>query len=307
MNSSDFVIKDGCLDRYEGKERAVRIPDGVTRVDICAFGSQYRHCPVEKITVPASVTELAQSAFAFCTALTEIVFEGPIPKIPYGLFHGCRALRTLRLPSSVTRIEKEAFCGCTALEAIVLPEGLTEIGEGAFYGCEKLTRISFPASLQSLGASAFSGCHALYDVRAKEGLSEVGASAFSGCDAIAQIVLPASVTKIGDRAFAGCTSLAHVTLRAERVTLGMAVFDGAPSPLSVDFGGDAAAWEEMIRPIYVAPEYETMYGERGSYTKCYPLGHAKKAQFICHVHTEKDGRFIESYGHAATEDGGMMH
>lgn len=307
MNASDFIVKDGTLIRYEGKERQVCIPSGVTRIAPCAFGSHVYPSAVEKITLPDTVTALDHSAFAYCVCLREIVLACDLSVLPFGVFRECRSLRALFVPPSVKVIEKEAFCGCSALAAVVLPEGLTEIGEGAFLFCKSLTRVSLPASLRTLGANAFLGCTALYDVRAREGLLTVGAAAFSGCTRLAQITLPASVEALGARAFYGCTALLQITLASARVSLGASVFDGVPSPLALSFGGDAATWEEMIRPTYVAPEYETMYGERGSYTKCYPLGHAEKEGFVCHVRTQKDGASTVSYGHAHTEDGGVMH
>ena len=56
---------------------------------------------------------ICDSAFWYCSSLSEIV-----------------------IPSSVTSIGDSAFYGCNSLSEIVIPSSITSIGDSAFYGCK---------------------------------------------------------------------------------------------------------------------------------------------------------------------------
>ena len=56
---------------------------------------------------------ICDSAFWYCSSLSEIV-----------------------IPSSVTSIGKGAFYVCDSLSEIVIPSSVTSIGDSAFYGCK---------------------------------------------------------------------------------------------------------------------------------------------------------------------------
>ncbi len=83
--------------------------------------------------VPASVTTIGESAFAYCLNFTEII-----------------------LPTDLEIIEARAFFSCQNLGTLVLPSFLQEIGELAFHRCQSLTRINIPADITHLPTQAFS-------------------------------------------------------------------------------------------------------------------------------------------------------
>ena len=62
------------------------------------------------ITIPASVTEIAERIFYKCYSLKSVTFN-----------------------DSLKSIGVSAFSGCTSLESIVFAKGLTYIGKKAFY------------------------------------------------------------------------------------------------------------------------------------------------------------------------------
>lgn len=86
----------------------------------------------KKVTLPDTLEELDEYAFANCTALTEIT-----------------------IPASVEEIDDCAFMNCTALSSITFSKGLKDIGEGAFKGCTSLTKIDLPDTLLEIDYSAF--------------------------------------------------------------------------------------------------------------------------------------------------------
>lgn len=120
-----------------GKAGAVRIPDGVTKLEHFAFCGCFR---LTGVTIPESVTEIGAHAFA-----------------------GCRALTCLAIPAGVTGINWEAFC-CTDLTELTIPDGVTGIAVGAFGGCRALTTVRLSAGVKRIRRAAFCACHALTDV-----------------------------------------------------------------------------------------------------------------------------------------------
>jgi len=71
-------------------------------------------------TIPNSVTNISDSAFYDCPALTSVT-----------------------IPNGITSIGGDAFNGCMALTNIVIPGSVTNIGGGAFEDCSNLTTVYF--------------------------------------------------------------------------------------------------------------------------------------------------------------------
>lgn len=84
---------------------------------------------------PASVNEIAQSAFAKAINLEKV--ELPDVKV----------------------IKSYAFEDCPKLSSVTLSDKLTEIGSDAFYSCMKLKSLRVPESLETIGTCAFGFYH----------------------------------------------------------------------------------------------------------------------------------------------------
>lgn len=84
------------------------------------------------ITLPATLEEIDDYAFANCSALTEIT-----------------------IPASVEDIDDHAFMNCAALSSVTFSEGLQDIGDGAFSGCTSLLQIDLPDSVQEIEPTSF--------------------------------------------------------------------------------------------------------------------------------------------------------
>ena len=169
---------------------------------------------IRKVTFPASIIGIGNSAFEGCTLLTTAIFETTKPlSIGSKAFKGCTQLVGIRIPTSTTTIGEDAFMNCnvnnggpsvaiikantdTEIEAqllsgqyvknIILDSGITTIGQGAFKGISNLSSITLPTSLTTIGATAFQGCTSLTSVD-----------------------IPAKVTSIGNLAF-DCANLTQV-------------------------------------------------------------------------------------------------
>ena len=116
------------------------------------------------------VTSIGNSAFYFCSSLTNIIVPSSIMSIGNSAFYGCSSLTSIVIPGSVKEIGETAFGSCTSLKEVILEEGVETIGEQAFSGnyayqaCEVLERVSLPSSLKSIGRRAFYECSSLKEV-----------------------------------------------------------------------------------------------------------------------------------------------
>lgn len=73
----EFVVEDGVLKKYNGKGGEVVIPDDVSVIAENVF---YGNKTITKLILSEGVTEISKNAFAFCSELTEIVFNGNLKK-----------------------------------------------------------------------------------------------------------------------------------------------------------------------------------------------------------------------------------
>lgn len=172
----NFSIRaDGtlCLEQYLGGGDHATVPASAHGRKVTALAKNVfnSHTELKTITLPDTLEEIGQSAFAFCTGLTSV-----------------------NIPGSVRTFEETAFYDCTALENVTLSEGLTEIGPYAFHGCTALTEITCPESLTAIGSYAFYGCTALHTVKLPQGQCTLMHNAFRGCKALTNLNLSADTT-----------------------------------------------------------------------------------------------------------------
>ncbi len=107
------------------------IEEGVTTIGEEAFCHRYSS-QVKKLYVAASVKEIKNDAFYYCTKLSEVTFA----------------------PNSQLKSIGEYAFSNTNLTNIVLPEGLETIGDAAFYE-SNLKEVTIPTTVTSIGSGAF--------------------------------------------------------------------------------------------------------------------------------------------------------
>lgn len=257
-NANDFVIENGELNKYTGKDTEVVIPDYVTSIGWCAF---YGCTSITSITIPDSVTSIGGHAFSGCTCLTSINIPDNVTSIKGCVFSDCTSLTSITIPDSVTSIGECAFEGCTALR-ISIPESVTSIGKYAFAGCDNVIfhisdetanipenfviennilkdykglggNVTIQKGITHIGYCAFHGCTCLTSIVVPENVTNIGYEAFEGCTSLKSIILPDSVASIEYGAFKGCTSLEVIEFGKSTVKLNNNVFgDTFPSGLT---------------------------------------------------------------------------
>ena len=86
---NDFQISDGVLEKYNGNEKNVVIPETVTKI----LDEAFKGCKtVEKIVMPSSVTSLGKGVFRDCSELKAITLSSNIRHISECSFMNCDSL-----------------------------------------------------------------------------------------------------------------------------------------------------------------------------------------------------------------------
>lgn len=234
------------ITKYTGTESTVILPSKISSWPVTKIGEDALkdHTTITSVTIPASVTEIGSNAFAGCTNLTSVNYEGdwsnltiqsgnpavqdaanaPLFDFEFTLDNTAAIVTNYKykgtaadvtIPSRyqgkpVTTIGHAAFFN-SAVTSVTIPDSVTSIDDNAFGFCSQLTNISIPNSVTYIGFSAFAHCTSLKSITLPSSLSSISEALFSGCSQLTTIHIPVSVTSIGNNAFADCPSLMTVT------------------------------------------------------------------------------------------------
>lgn len=189
------------ITKYTGKESTVILPSTINSWPVTKIGEDALkdHTTITSVTIPASVTEIGANAFAGCTNLTSVNYEGDWSKLTIQsgnpavedaakdaaneqLFdfeftpdntavivkHYRGAAADVTIPSRykgkpVTAINNAAFPN-SAVTSVTIPDSVTSIPDAAFYNCGNLETIHIPVSVTFIGSYAFDDCPNLMTV-----------------------------------------------------------------------------------------------------------------------------------------------
>lgn len=175
-------------------------------------------------SVPETVVEIDNSAFAGCSHLETVVVPEGVVYLGNNTFEGCSDLSSVILPDSLSSLPWNTFMGCTKLESVVLPSGLTEIPPHTFDGCNCLTDFAIPDSVTSIGTCAFVDCSNLTSIVIPDGVTAIEGWTFVRCSSLTSILIPDTVTSIGELAFADCSSLPEIIIPENVTSIGDSAF-----------------------------------------------------------------------------------
>lgn len=185
---------------------SVTVPDTITHqgstytVSVIAKAG-FRYCDLKTITLPDTIEEIHEEAFAYCEELTSFTLPYQVSEIAPSTFLDCRSLisflysdesgATVVANNTVTRIGDHAFDTCLSLTAFECPNTLVYIGQSAFQRCRALTRIFLPSKKTTnsvitnnitIESYAFADCDNLAWIYFEENLQTVGDYAFVNCN-----------------------------------------------------------------------------------------------------------------------------
>jgi uncharacterized protein YjdB len=178
---------------------------GLTEICDSAF---YNCTALTSVSVPENVISSGRFSFQGCTGLTKAEFanieslcgiefktdySNPL-QYAHHLYIDNEEISNLVIPTSITSIKNYTFYNCSSLNSVTFHDGITYIGNCAFAGCSGLSEIVLPNGLRTIGSGAFYRCTGLTNVIIPEGVKEIGES-FSAAGS-----------------FRECTSLNHVVI-----------------------------------------------------------------------------------------------
>ncbi len=190
------------------------------------------------------------------TTLTSVSIPATVEEIGEGAFNWCSALSTLRFApgSRLKTIGKYAFASCSSITSLTIPDGARNIGNNAFYGLTNLKYLTMSGEVDgsawfniylygdewiaggadfSLDTLTLTGSYVLggtvkredgysrcripagrnaRKVILSEGITSIGEYAFTYCQNLKELVLPASLQTIGAYAFNRCQGLEQLAL-----------------------------------------------------------------------------------------------
>lgn len=161
----------------------------------------FRYCGFDTITLPKTITEIREEAFAYCENLQSFTFPHGMTEIAPSTFLDCRNLTTLFYTgisdgqqvrvlgnSTIKTIGDHAFDSCINLSNFYCPSSVTYFGESCFQNCRSIASFYFPSDNMQIGENrnlitvesyAFSDCPSLEVVYFEENMYQIRPYAFS--------------------------------------------------------------------------------------------------------------------------------
>jgi hypothetical protein len=208
---------------YAGPPWVVTIPTNINGLTVTSIGEgAFDGSGLTSVTIPNSVTSIADDAFVQCNSLTGLTIGDSVTNIGDGAFEECRSLANVTIPNSVISIGIYAFIECSSLTNIAVDAANPNYRStnGVLFDKDQATLIQYPSgltnssytipsSVTSIGFAAFGGCPRLTSVTIPNSVTSIGDLAFS-LTSLTSVTIPDSVTNIGAEAFQFCSSLANI-------------------------------------------------------------------------------------------------
>ncbi len=242
-------------------------------------GSQLVCYPSSKAAIsyaiPATVTDIADNAFANCTKMETVTIPDSVKSIGDSAFINCSSLADITIPKSVEFVGLNAFWETellnfqiknnmgplyyadtwviysesdvkTVMEASTpIKAGTTGIAGGAFNFCTDLTKIDIPTGVLYIGDYAFGHATSLTSVALPTTLKTIGEYAFYGCESIVEFSVPNSVTNLGKFAFADCNKLSEINIPTGITKIAESTFEDCASLLEINIPQNVAEIEKL--------------------------------------------------------------
>ena len=156
------ITVDGGNKRYDSRDNCNSIIDTETNTLIVGCKNS---------VIPNGVTSIGDSAFGWCSELTELVLPNSVASIGDSAFYVCSGLEKITVESGNSCYDSRDNCnsiidkktntlivGC---KNSIIPNSVTRIGDSAFEYCSGLTELTLPNSVTSIGDGAFGDCSGL--------------------------------------------------------------------------------------------------------------------------------------------------
>ena len=168
---------------------------------------------------------VGDSAFASCTALTNVVLPASVTTVGGEAFRYDSALQSFAAMGPVT-IGNYCFYENTTITNAFIPNPVA-LNYRCFQSCRNLKSIGTNLStVQSLGQEALSNCTVLEGDFILTNCTYFGSWIFNGSAGITSVILGEGVTKVTTVAFSSCDSLTNVVVQGEISGIDGSAFGG---------------------------------------------------------------------------------
>ena len=269
-SSTVSVAKDG-IHQLSG---ALTIPStvtysGKTYTVTSIPGYAFENQPITSVSIPGTVTSLADRAFGDCHSLGKITFEESTQPLTlvygyYGSFQYCDADKQVIVKRNLTPSE-----GCPFYDNVtsaVIGGKATTVANSLFYGQRKMTSISIGNSVTSIGNHAFAGCgdesgEVEMTLTLSDNITTLGEKAFFNCPALKSLSLPSPLKLIGGEAFS-YASIASLVIPESVDSIGEHAFENCKKLTSIrieDSDKPLRMKEGYYRPFHYCDAPKTVY------------------------------------------------
>ena len=163
-----YTLADGgaTITGASGVGTVLCIPETIDGHPVVAIGAKAFNfeLDLEQVTIPNSVTNIEEHAFALCHHLRAIVIPDSVETIGNFAFYKCYDVERIEIGSGARTIGNWAFGECYALESISIAQGVETIDGYAFGFCYSLESVTLPRSVTTVKWGAFATIPALETV-----------------------------------------------------------------------------------------------------------------------------------------------
>mgnify|MGYP004670578677 FL=1 len=153
---TDYDVRDGVLNKYNGSETNVVIPDNLCLVEI-GRNSFYNINNVQSIIIPEGVTAVGINAIYRCNNLTTVTLPTTIQKLNFFAICYNPMLTVVNNSEFIKDIGSYAFSGCDSLNTLNL-SGVKKLSDNVFNNCDSLTNVTIGREATSVDYRAFDNC-----------------------------------------------------------------------------------------------------------------------------------------------------
>lgn len=254
-NLEELTIKSGSVPlqtifggKIPSSLKSVRILDGSTKLTNYFF---HGASSVEKIHIPASVTEAEENAFeGLKDNLSSITISGNIP-VPKNF-----TTETIRIAPGSTAVCQFFLYNNTNVKKLIMPNSVTTIQVNALAN-SALTDIRFSNNLTSFLRDSLSGIKGITKLKLPESATYFAPSVFSAMPNLEEIYFGKSVKTIETSQFIGDTSLKIFSCPAPNATISVSGLLHDTKVREIHIGGKQSI-------VYI-------YYKKGDTTDIFPL------------------------------------
>lgn len=223
------------LTAYLGTETEIVVPDVIAGMKVVGLkGTFLGKDTITKITIPATVREINDTAFAGCKAIQSftvlpeneiflndadgvlmskdqtVLYRYPVGRhVPQG---------TYTIPATVTTVFNYAFEGYSTQD-IMIPANVKTIGDYAFANTGNFNGVSnWEEGTEVIGTYAFANCTNL-KVKLPSTVKTIGVYAFTNCKNMMIDISKCAITEVADYLFFDCDNMSDFNSAQHNITL----------------------------------------------------------------------------------------